>query len=237
MINKVTLTEFYKDTFRRSTLISIPNLSDFFDIPDSPYTKWEVFYGIVRDALQTFEYYYPLNLIQQIYLEVDQSNRIAKVTGNFPSFIKGIIDEDQIVIVPSSVQGIGCNGYTSIGYPLRNFRYEPPEFRDFWYCTGKYWVNSLCNRPIYEEYNEVTKDPTDNCAVYYMTKDVGSEYKVFRDQLYVEVCRYILNMKKNMSLGNLPIDLFQGLEEDMQDVKGKLDNTYQSALTNGAWLV
>ena len=70
-----------------------------------------------------------------------------------------------------------------------------------------------------------------------MNKDMDSEYKIFRDQLYIELCRYIMNMKKNMLLQNIPIELFQGLEEDFQRVEGKLETIYQNALTNSAWLI
>lgn len=237
MINKVTLKELHKDVFRRSTLISIPDLNEFFEIPGSSYTSWEVFFGIVRDAMQTFEYYYPLNLIQRFYLNVDLNTRKAFINGNFEAYLKGIVQEKDICIVPSSVQGLALNGYTASGYPLRNFRYEPPEFRDFWYSSQTYWANTLCNRPVYEEYDEVTKEPTERCAIYYMNKDMDSEYKIFRDQLYIELCRYIMNMKKNMLLQNIPIELFQGLEEDFQRVEGKLETIYQNALTNSAWLI
>lgn len=237
MVNKLTLTEIYRDTFRRSTLISIPNLTEFFTIPGSGYTHWEVFYGIVYEALKKFDYYFPLNLIQQFYLQVDSTSRKAQLTGNFEGYINGIVCENQICIVPAAVQGISLNGYTASGYPMRNFRYEPPEFRDFWYSSGVYWGNTTCYRPMYEEYDPVTKKPTDRCAVYYMNKDVDTEYKVFRDQVYLEVCRYIMNMKKNMLLQNMPIDLFQGLEEDYNKVESQLDQTYNNSLQASAWLI
>jgi hypothetical protein len=237
MINKVTLKELNKDIFRRSTLISIPGLNEFFEIEESDYTSWEVFYGIVREALQKFEYYYPYNFIQKLYIEVNINKRTARTFDNFKAYLDGIVSEDQLTIMPSSVQGLALNGYTASIYPLRNFRYEPPEFRDFWYSTNVYYANTLINRPLFEEYNEVSKEPTDRCALYFMNKDGDSQYKIFRDQLYVELCRYIVNMKKNMILPNMPIEVFQGLEEDMQKVESQLEQIYQNALVNSAWLI
>lgn len=237
MIPKVTLKELYKDTFRRSTLISIPNLTEFFEIEGSNYTSWEVFYGIVRDALQKFEYHYPYNYIQKLYIEVNLNKRTGMIFDNFKAYLDGIVCEDQLTIIPASVQGLALNGFTASIYPLRNFRYEPPMFTDFWYSSRVYFANTLINRPLFEEYDEASKEPTERCAVYFMSKDVGSQYKIFRDQLYVELCRYIMNMKKNMQLTNMPIELFLGLEEDFQRIESQLENIYQQSLTSSPWLI
>jgi hypothetical protein len=231
MINKVTLKELHRDVFRRSTLITIPNLNEFFEIEGSDYKSWEVFYGIVNEALQKFQYYYPYNFIQKFYLDVNLNKRTATVNSNFKAYLDGIVSEDQLVITPSAVIGLSMNGYTASGYPLRNFRYEPPEFRDFWYSSRVWYGNTLISRPFFEEYNEAKDEPTDRCAIYFMNKD-DSLYKIFRDQLYVELCRYIVNMRKNMTLTNMPIELFQGMEEDMQRIESQLENIYQNALTS-----
>jgi hypothetical protein len=237
MVNKVTIKELYKETFRRSTLISIPMLTDFFEIPDSEYTKWEVFYGIVKEAVRRYDVYYPLNLIQKLYINVDKNTRIAYLTDNFDAYVEGIIDQHQAVVLPSAIMGLAVTAYTASGYPMRNFRYEPPELRDFWYNSGVWYANTLCRHPMYEEYDQVSKDPTDRCAVYYMNKDAQSAYTVFLDHLYVEVCRYIVNMRKNMMLPNLPIELFQGLEDDYQKVENKLETLHMNSLTRSEWLI
>ena len=237
MINKVTLMDLYKDTFRRSTLIPIPDLSELLVVDEAMFTKWEIFYSIIRDALKTFEYYYPLCLTQKIWIEIDSNTRKGYINGNFESYLKGIVTEDQICIMPAAIVGMSTSYYTASTYPLRNFRYNPPEISDCWYSSNTYFINSICKRPFYEEYDKVSGEPTDKCAVYYMNKDGDNQYSIFRDEIYLQVCRYIFTLKKNMMLQNMPIELFQGLEEDFNRLEPKQDQIYQNALTHSYWLI
>lgn len=97
-------------------------------------------------------------------------------------------------------------------------------------------MSYLANRPIVESYDEKSKDFTDDCAVYFMTKDTSSESRIFLDQVYVELCRYIINLKKNFALNNLPIDMFGGLEDDYNRVFNELNDYYRSSFTDGQYL-
>jgi hypothetical protein len=115
----------------------------------------------------------------------------------------------------------------------RRYRYDPPYLREFWNTPKPYWVLCTANRPIIEDYDPVSKEYTDKCAIYYMSKDVGSQWKVFRDQVYVEFCKYLVNLKKNLSLQNLPLEVFMGIEEDYQNVQRTCEDFYKSALPAG----
>jgi hypothetical protein len=236
-MEKVTLKELYRDTFRRSALISIPHLNDLFEVPGSEFTKWEVFYNIVRDALKEFEYYYPYTDVMKIWIEVDSKTRKAKITDNFKAYLDGKISEDQICLVPSSVAAISNSFYTISTYPLRAFKYQTGEFSDFWYSSNLYYVLGTYKRPFIEEYDPVSKEPVDRCAVYYMNKDKDSLYSMFRDEVYIQVCRFLLVQKKNMMLQNMPIELFQGIEEDSQNVKSELQSKYQNASSSAYWII
>lgn len=236
MVPFISLKDLYRDTFRRSTLISIPNLSDLLEVPGSEFTKWETFYGIVKDAVQKYSYYYPLVLVQKMFINVDSTSRKAYINDTFENYVKGICDEDTAIVMPSSVQGLSYNAYVGATYPLRNFRYNTGVFYDFWYSTGIYYANTTAIFPLYEEYVESSKEPTSRCGLYYMpNKD--SAYSVFRDELYCQVCRYLMNIKKNMNLPNMPIELFQGLEEDYNNVSSKLETLYSTALLHSNWLI
>lgn len=230
MIPKVTLYDIYRETFRRSTLISIPNLSQLLVVPGSAFTEWEVFYSIVRDALKVYEKYYPLAIQQRIYIEVDNTTRKARINGNFEAYLKGIISEDQIVLQPAAIVAMSMSFWTSSTYPLRNFRYENGEITDCWYSSGSYYMSTICKRPFIEEYEEASHKPTSNCAVYFLEKDVNSQYTIFADEVYLSVCRYFMNIKKNMMLQNMPIELFQGLEEDFNRLEPKQQQIYDQAL-------
>ena len=237
MIPKVTLKDLYKDTFRRSALIAIPNISEMLEVDSSAFHKWEIFYTIVKDALKDFEYHYPLSIVQRTWIDVDSQTRVATLTDNFEGYLNGILSEDQIFILPSDVVSISTSYYTVSTYPLRNFIYVPPRLTEMWYGSGVYFTNCVCRRPFFEEYDPVTLEPTDRCAVYYLCKDSNTEYNIFRDEVFCKLGRYLLNVKKNMMLQGMPIELFGGLEEEVQKIEGKLENIYQSALTSSNWII
>ena len=237
MIPKVTLRELHEEVFLRASLVAIPNLERFFDMKGGKTSHWKVFYRIIKSAVKKFEFHYQYNFIQKLYLEVDPIKKTALVIDNFKQYLDGIIAEDQINIIPSAVIGLAYNAYMTSTFPERRFRYEPPYLRDFWYSNKIWWANTLIRRPFFEEYEKESTEPTDRCAIYFMNKDVDSQYGIFEDQCYVELCRYIVNMKKNITLPNLPIEVFLGLEEDMQRMDAQLETTYMSALPSGSYLL
>ena len=236
-MDKLTLTEIYKDTFKRSTLIAVPSIDELLAVEYSEFTKQEIFYSIVESAVLNYSKYYPLVVQQKMFINVDSGTRVGEVNDTFDNYISGIADESSVCIRPMSVQGLQYNGYVGSGYPLRNFRYENGKFWDFWYSTGMYYGNCICQYPMFEDYDPVTKAYTDKCAVYYIKKNLDSKYTIFRDEVYVQLCRYIMNIKKNMQLQNMPIELFNGLEEDYNNVKSDLQDTYKSAVPGSAWLI
>jgi len=241
MIPKTTIEYLYKDTFKRSTLIAIPNISELLVVPNSEFSKWEIFVQIIREALNNWEYYYPLYRTQRIYIEVDSVSRKAKYFPNFEAYLKGILDEENVTLEIMSCQGLAYNGYVNSQYPLRNFRFENGEFLDFWYTTNNYWGNCLCKHPLIEDYlradGKQCTGLTDNCCIYYMSPNQDNQFKIFRDQVYVELCRYLMNIKKNFNLQNMPVELFQGLEEDFNKVDGDLQNKYQQAFKSSPWII
>lgn len=234
MISKITLKDLWRITMRRSTLIPIPNLSNFFEF-NNEFSKYEVFYGIVRDALDKFQYYYPLFRQQQCYLRVDKNLR-AEVSDNFKSYLDGIIDENNVFLMPTSVIGLAPQPAVGMTFPYRSYHYEIGLFMDLPYSSGLWYMACLCMRPFPEDFDD-NGVPTDNCAVWFMNKDTDPEFKIFKDQVYVELCRYIYNMKQNMQLQNLPIDVFAGLQEDSQRVQGELDRIYDQAVTASSWII
>jgi hypothetical protein len=235
-MNKVTIKTLLEDTFRRSTLIAIPNLTDLLELNES-YTKWQVFYDIVRISVRNYERYYPLNLRQRMYISVDPSTRMYEFKSNFQGYIDGVVAEDQISLIPSSIAGLATVPFASSGYVFRRFAYNAPFLMDFWFPPQHYWVQMITNRPMYEEYDKVTEEPTDRCAVYYVNRDLGSEYAIFADEVYRQVCRYIIDLKKNMTLQNLPIELFSGIEEDYNKISSELESHYSNSLMAGHYII
>lgn len=233
-IPKVTLKQLYDDVFMRSSLIAIPYLEDFFEMPDSKYTKWQIFFSIVRNALRKFEQYNPAIIRQRTFLQFE--NGQCKLFDNFQAYLDGKIDAKNIMILPSMVTALAFTPYTCDETITRKFTYHDGVLSGL-YSSGYYYIHSICNRPLIEDYNEITDEPTEKCAVYYMKRGSNSEYRMFEDQVYVELCRYIISMKRNLTLMQLPVDIFAGLEQDYAEVKAELDQKYQTSLTNSAWMV
>lgn len=237
-MEKVELKTLYKDLSRRSTLVAIPKVVDILDVPGGEHTKWEIMYSIVRDSLQNFERYYPLNLLQKLHIVLDPiTSRSNYIVNNFDQYLKGEIQEEDIQITPEAVYSVGSSrGYYGYSTPSFRPKYEGGYFIDLSLQTGVYYAETVCKRPFPEVYDEVTGEPTEKCAIYFMTRDLDSTYSIFNDEMYLNFCRYIISIKKNIFLQGMPIELFQGLEEDYNRIDNQLQNTYMSALTSSYWL-
>lgn len=236
-MNKVLLSYIEKETFKRTTLIAIPNLSELLSLNDSLSAK-EVFFSIVKLALIEFEKYFPLALMQKVYIVPTPSGEYDFI-DNFEGYIQGKIEEDDINLIPNAVLGFTTNYYTNFSQMIRLFRYPyPPHMTDFGYSAGRYYVRTLVNRPVWEEYEPESNNTvyTDKCAIYYFIA-TGPLWKIFFDEVYLQLCRYLINLKKNMDMPNMPIQLFQGLEEDYNDLKSKQETLYQQNLGDGNWMI
>lgn len=234
-MNKVLLSDIEKETFKRTTLIAIPNLSELLSLNDN-FTAKEVFFSIVKLAIQRYQNYFPLALMQKVYIVPTPSGEYDFI-DNFDAYIAGKISEDDINLIPNAVLGFTTNYYTNFSQMIRLFRYPyPPHMTDFGYSAGRYYVRTLCDHPIWEDYNPITKDYTDKCAIYFFTKN-GPRWKIFFDEVYLQLCRYLINLKKNMDMPNMPIQMFQGLEEDFNNLNASQDQLYQQNLGTGDWMI
>lgn len=233
-MDKILLKDLKRDTFRRSALLCIPDINNLFSLNDD-YTPQEIFFGIVKDALKVYEKWLPIYLQTKVYIEPDNMNGTFQFKDNFSGYINGSVPEDMICLIPSAITSLSKGGWNDSCNSIQ-YRYYPPRLSEFWYYPSTYFMSYLANRPIVESYDEKSKDFTDDCAVYFMTKDTSSESRIFLDQVYVELCRYIINLKKNFALNNLPIDMFGGLEDDYNRVFNELNDYYRSSFTDGQYL-
>jgi len=236
MIDYIKIRDLEDYTFKRSTLIAIPDLQLFLSMNER-ITGQQVFFSIVKEALKKFEFYYPLFLMPAIYILPD-NKRSFKFVNNFKECMNGTagLTTDDIILIPKSVLGVSVSPDAASGTLMRSFRYQSPKIFDFWYSPSRYWVHELCNHPVIEEYDELSGDYTDRCGIYYFTWNEDSSFYAFLDQVYVELCRYLLNMKKNLALDNMPIDIFNGIEEDFSNVNSALENHYSQSYNRAIWL-
>lgn len=236
-MNFISLKKLKRIIFKRSTLIAIPSLNDLLELNED-FSADEVFFSIVDLARQEFEKYFPLALQQKVYITPNPRGEFDFI-DNFKAYIVGKISEDDINLIPNAVLGLTTNYYTNFSTMIRLYRYiNPPKLTDFGYAAGVYFVRSLCSYPMFEEYTKESncKTASDRAGIYFMIEQ-GPRWKIFQDEVYLQLCRYLLNLKKNMAMPNLPIELFQGLEEDYSKVESAQQTTYQQNLGNGEWFV
>jgi len=237
MISMLKLKDIETEIFTRTALIAIPGLSELFDLSDT-YTPQQIMYSLVKRALRKWETYNPLYLSLRVYIQPD-SNKKFKFVDNFTSYITGVITEDQVALVPSSIVGISFARTLIMSPAVRSFKYVPPYLYGFYYAAGSYWVNGLYKYPMIEEYVVTSKIYTDRCGIYYLSgyNESDSTYVKLLDQIYVEVGNYLISLKKNLNLADMPLELFTALEEDVTKTRSDLETYYSNTQTSGHYLM
>lgn len=236
-MNFVNLKWLKREIFKRSTLIAIPNLNQLLELNEE-FSADEVFFSIVKLAVQEFEKYFPLALQQRVYITPDAHGEF-EFEDTFKAYMDGKITEYDIELIPNSILGFTTNYYTNFTTMIKLYRYiNPPKLTDFCYAPGAYFVRGLYSYPLWEEYTEESncREFSKRAGIYYMLSQ-GPQWKIFYDEVYRQFCRYIINLKKNNSMPNMPIELFQGIEEDLGKLESSIEQIYQQNLGNGNWYV
>lgn len=238
-MEKILLSDLKTKIFKRSALIPIIGLSEILELNEE-FSGDEIFTEIVRKSLANFEYFHPLILEMKIYYteqDIDSAERpmYYKMVDNFNCYLDGRLSEDQIILVPNSVNGIRVQGsYTTVGSYFRQTDYDRPYLQLAW-STGKYVVRGLCNRPIVEDYNP-DKSYSDKSSIYWMSFD-GVKGKIFLDQVLCDTLDYVRNLKSNISLPNFPAEIFGAADIAYQQTKMELDQYYLQSNWRGELLL
>lgn len=235
-MEKILLSELKDIVFRRSSLIPIIGLEEVLELNDK-YSGDEIFTEIVKESLNSYEYYHPLILDMNIYYLEDSSERpmYYKMVDNFNCYLNNQLAEDQIILVPNSVNGIRTQGsYNTVGSYFRHTDYDRPYLQIAW-STGRYVVRGLCSRPVVEKYNP-DKSYSNDSALYWMSFD-GVKGKVFIDQVLCNTLDYVRSLKANLSLPNFPADVFGAADIAYQQKKMELDQYYLQSNWRGELLL
>lgn len=122
---------------------------------------------------------------------------------------------------------------------LRQFTYDAPYLKEI-FSIGSigfqniWWIKGTYNRPFIEDYDPVTKEFTDKSAIYFMNGNLrGTLAKKLYDHIFVGYLNYLINLKMNMSLTDLPVDIFTSMETERDRVNDKLQEYYNSAMYRG----
>jgi hypothetical protein len=114
--------------------------------------------------------------------------------------------------------------------------YERPYINLGSVWAGQLYVRGICSRPIILDYNP-DKTFSDTGAIYWMNIEEGVLGQKFVDQCMVDVLEYIRNLKGNMTLPNLNVDIFGAVDVAYQQLKSELDQYYLQSVWRGDLLV
>lgn len=235
-MQKILLKDLKDKVFKRSALIPVNHLSRLFKF-STEFSGDEILAEIFRLSLSKFEYYHPLILDISIYYLENSTKRLGyyEMVDNFKLFLENRLDENRISLIPNSVIGIKVQGgYTTPGSYYRATDYDKPYIQVAW-STGEYVVRGLCSRPLIESYNpDLTFD--DKAAIYWMDFN-GVLGKVFVDQVLCDVLDYVRNLKANLRLPNMPVEIFDAVDTAYQQLKMDLDQYYLQSNWRGELLI
>jgi hypothetical protein len=226
-MQKIYLKDLKSKIFKRTALIPILNLSEILDL-NGYLSGDEIMAEIFRKSLANFELYHPLILEMNVYFDTTAPTGrpgYFEFKSNFQAYLDGKLDEDQIILIPNSINGLRITGaYASAGNYFRCGDYDKPYIQLPMVASGRYIVRALCSRPLIESYTP-DKFFDDNAAIYWMDYD-GVIGKIFLDQVLVDLLEYIRNLKGNFNLPNFPVDMFSAVDIAYQQAKQELDQYY-----------
>jgi len=201
---KVLVTDLKKEITVRAALQAIPDLFELLSLNDK-LSGDQVFGELVLQALREFEYYEPLIMHIQTYLNVQ--NGVYSFTDNFNEVIQEQVDEKYLEMVPDQVIGITQGQPWQSAY-IKTFTYEKPKLynRVGFLSSGLYTIKGIFNRPAIIKYDsgEVLNPES---AIYFIQSDRSPLYSMFQNQVTLTVVDHILGLKNNYSIGDNPVDI------------------------------
>lgn len=233
-MTKIDLNDLKKYLLLESADIFLIDLSELFSF--NPYIRSEeVVTNIIRRGLREWEFYLPLFIDIPMYQSQMQNNQYTFV-DNFHDWMDGIIDESQIVLVPNSINKINIGGYNYAMSGSRVFTYKAPTMKFIGVPVVVGWntytsVYGICNRPLVAKYNE-DGSYTGDSGIYFFPPQ-GVDFLKFRDCCMMKLMQYVVDLKGNLQLPNLPIELFQNAENRFSILKGDMEDWFRSSLNKG----
>jgi len=213
----VRIDEIYDDAVRILSLIGVYNISQLFAIdPDWPPRRTQR--TLIERANATFSRHFPLFYIQRVNIYRGQYT----FRNNILDYINNNIQPRDITLVPDAVVSLTSTSIITAKYGLYKFAYQPPTLymTSMPYMSGVLCAKTLCKYPLVFDDNNIAND-----AMYFMDR-VTPLYDIFIKQVVLDIAEYIIALKNNYQLTNLPIEVFLGLENKVGDLKSELETLY-----------
>lgn len=232
-MDSVGLIEIRDLIYRRSSLIPL-KLSKVKSIIklSSDYSGDQIITEIIERALGVFERSKPYKGRFKYYLTPEDTGDII-LYNNFNGYLSGSLDETQINLIPSAIFGISFSENNSHATLFRRFRYDAPVIYNSGLGTEVAFILGIYKRPVITEY-DAGGDYLPTSKIYYLNK-YDSSWDRFIDQCLFEFLSYILRITRNITLPNLPVELFQAVETEV----GRLDTElkeYYNTQGNGDYI-
>lgn len=215
VIPSITIEELMEEARKNLALVSIYDFRELFAI-DPNTTPEEVWRQIVHRSLAEFVRHFPFYYVQRIMFNNDV---IYTFVDNLHLYVSGTLDPLYVTLVPDVVVSVSTHPMPQAKSSAIKFDYRNPNLFLYAPLNGLFYVKTLCKYPVYQD------------TVYFLNRS-SQEFDIYRKFLTLDVGLYILYLKKNYALSNLPIELFGGLEELVQAIRDELSRMIEALPRN-----
>ena len=248
-MDKTLLRDLKQKMYLRSALLGIGSMDSLLGIADG-ISGDQVLLEIIKHALREFENTHPLMHESKVSADLLRNcsgkNGYGEIKSNFTLYLKCLIDESQIVLVPTSLPmwRVGDYGSTSSiisSYSTSNIPaplaytyftdYQKPYvfIGDIGLGIGMYdtiYIKGCCARPIVPSFlPDGSFNPKDEAAaIYWMDVETGgARGNFFMDLCMVHLLDYIRQLKASVSLPNSPVDVLANVDAAYQELRSRCD--------------
>lgn len=248
-MDKTQLIDLKRKMFLRSALLGIGSLDTLLGITDG-ISGDAVLLEIIKHALREFENTHPL--ILEMPVSTGQmgtcygKNGWLEIKSNFTLFLKCLISESQIILVPTSLPmwrtGDYGGAYSIISYYSSSSSPSPHAYKYFTdyqkpyvFCgdiglgAGMYdsiYIKGCCARPIVPSFlpDGSFNSADESAAIYWMDVETGgARGNYFMDLCMVHLLDYIRQLKASVSLPNSPVDVLANVDASYQELRSRCD--------------
>ena len=241
-MDKTKIIDLKRKIFLRSALIPIDGLQEVFELNEN-FSGDELLGELFKKSLRAWEYHHPLIWESKVYKDQLCSCEVigegyCKIQSNFDLYLKCLISEDQIILVPNVTQKVRSIG--SYPYPGSYFTniidYQRPYINLGDLVDDQFYMRGICSRPIIINFNP-DKTFSNDSAIYWMNIEEGVLGQKFIDQCLVDILEYVKNLKGNLMLPNMSVDIFNSCENYWMNLKQELDQYYLQSSWRGDLLI
>lgn len=226
-IPRIPIKKLIKDTIIRSSLLAIIDFRDLI-LVNPNFTYVEIMENLIHQALAQFERKCPLFKKSRIFID-DKSHTFV---DNFQAFLDGKVTEEYAVIVPKVIYAMD----SSLLHSRRSWIYTRPTMQTY-HPVGLTYIDYMCSYPFISKSEAEVDEFTEDSAIYYMSNETGvTQDFMFKRQFYLEVLKYVNGVRNNLTYPDMPIQLLQGLDQEISSVENELQEFYRRCASHGRLL-